>query len=964
MADGTFGGGTGVSNDPYIIEDAADLDAIRTKPAGYFKLKNNINLDVAPYNSAGWTPIPNLTGQLDGDGYVIKYLKINSPTISILGLIANLSGAVKDLGVVNVDITGNEKVGAIAGRFFANSASIARCYSTGSIKAKNIAGGLVGDINQLNVTLIQDSRSSTNIVIEEDFAGGIAGYVTSPFATNKNKVYNCFYNGNITGGNLLTAGPIYGYCENIDVQGCFYDKEKTMQKNDLAIGLTTTETQNKLKFDAWLYRYRNNVPVWKFLDNNAPKLWFEDLGRAMIVLNGQYYIYNTTTESWQYVSDARPDRATFWEQGMKDLEGIPIAKFKELEVYGSVDIVNVVESGAQGANTKIKTQLIFDVLRTNKSLYVQSFVEDPLPLDGDFNPVNRGLNIEQEDREDNDAMGVDIVSQTEATVDPKALIGRPNQINGKSTLIIVDDEQESTILERGITVNFVGKSSESASTFTSLLDTGRSIEIDSSDEATVTGVDINIVSEAEKPVDPEKLTGRNTVANTKDIIVTTDRKLERNNIEGNAVYEIYKTITKTDRAIKVDTKGEGKSRYLMSVNNGGKWLTYSPDTRSWVETELRSISDNGITINQMADEKIWDSLPSDYRSKIKYAVGIRNESFNSTHKIGKLDIEFMPNQGPLVQDGQVQVLTDRIALIGTLFDAENDAVEYQVVTKQFNEIGWRQITPEQPGWFKRKNGYQFYHEYDFTSFRAGDNTIKVITRDSRGVIYEKEFQIILITGEPQIELNFQNEFYMNATINHSLSKKVRFRILVNSNQITPLDGYTDWKEAGFTFDFSWDSKDLLYGLPNEITIEAVDELNTKAEIKFHVLGGYRSLLFKDENNFYYSTDKGDILQQLDFGTVIGGLFAEPRIVFLENRTGLTLEDVSIWADNETQEEKVKLMLSETLSPFVPVETISLTNTMANSEVKPFYVRIESEIDVQSIQRKVFKIYAKGDPVAT
>jgi hypothetical protein len=364
----------------------------------------------------------------------------------------------------------------------------------------------------------------------------------------------------------------------------------------------------------------------------------------------------------------------------------------------------------------------------------------------------------------------------------------------------------------------------------------------------------------------------------------------------------------------------------------------------------------------MADTSIWGSFPSDYRSKIKYAVGIRNENFNSIHQIQGFDIEFKPNNGPLIQDLQVQILDNKIAVSGALFDAENDAVEYQVVTKKFGETIWRQITPEQPGWYKRKNGYQFFHEYDLSNFRAGENLIKVSTRDGRGTVYELESTIVLVTGEPTLDLNSNNEFYMNATIDHTLGRKIRFRILVNGNQITPRTGYTDWMQAPFTFDYSWDSKDLLYGLPNEITIEVVDEVETKKEIKFHVVGGYRSLLFKDENNFYYSTDKGDILQQLDFGTVIGGLLSGPRIVFLENRTGLELENVEIWADNESQGEKVKLYISETLDPFVPVESISLPNTMTNGEIKPFYVRVESKIDVTSIQRKIFKIYAKGDPV--
>ena len=43
-ANGTFGGGTGISGDPYKIEDAADLDAVRNNLSAYYELANDIDL--------------------------------------------------------------------------------------------------------------------------------------------------------------------------------------------------------------------------------------------------------------------------------------------------------------------------------------------------------------------------------------------------------------------------------------------------------------------------------------------------------------------------------------------------------------------------------------------------------------------------------------------------------------------------------------------------------------------------------------------------------------------------------------------------------------------------------------------------------------------------------------------------------------------------------------------------------
>jgi hypothetical protein len=727
MANGTFGGGDGGSTTPWIIEDPADLNAVRNKPVSHcFKLKCNINMDVAPYNSAGWTPIPSFSGTFDGDGCMVKNLKINNSALNRVGLFADLAGTVKDLGLVDVNIVGNEKVGALAGRFTMDGSTVDRCYSTGSISGKNLVGGLVGEVNQLIYALIRDCHSSASITVEADFAGGLVGYMTSPFTYSMNRIYSSFYNGTITGGNLLTAGPICGEHENADVRDCFFDKNKTVQPGTLGTGLTTAQMQDPKKFDInlWVYRYRLDKPIWKFLENNPPKLWYEDLGRIMVSYGGKFYIY--TAGAWTWVSDVLPDRATFWAQGMKDLESIPIAKFKELEQYGTIDIVSMVESKAQGADTKEKVQLIFDVLRLGKVIDVQSLTEDLLSTKNpEYNPVARALSVVQEQRNSNDEMGVEITSQQETSVIANDLAERANHIDSKSLLVITDGKEASSVSEKSLTLGY-SLPGGAVEEYKGFVDQNRSLQIINNKENQVDNMSINISKQTELPVDPENLIDNLNNIKTKDLIIVTDKKKVRDGLTGNALYEMYKTMVKRDRALKVDTKGEGKSRYLISVNNGGKWLTYDSNQSAWVETELRNIADNGITIAQMADTSIWGSLPSDYRSKIKYAVGIRNESFNSTHKIQGLQIDFKPNQGPLVQDAQVQVQEEKVIISGALFDAENDQVEYQIVTKQFNELTWRQITPEQPGWFKRKNGYQFYHEYDLTNFRAGDNSINVL----------------------------------------------------------------------------------------------------------------------------------------------------------------------------------------------------------------------------------------------
>ena len=71
-ASGDFQEGDGTEKNPYIIEKAEQLNAVRNGLAAHYKLGKNINLS----NYSGWVPIGNsdapFTGTFDGNGFRIK----------------------------------------------------------------------------------------------------------------------------------------------------------------------------------------------------------------------------------------------------------------------------------------------------------------------------------------------------------------------------------------------------------------------------------------------------------------------------------------------------------------------------------------------------------------------------------------------------------------------------------------------------------------------------------------------------------------------------------------------------------------------------------------------------------------------------------------------------------------------------------------------------------------------------
>ncbi len=103
------------------------------------------------FGGRGWDPIGYwiwtlqvpFSGSYNGQGHVINGLHIYRPDTSSIGLFGYTSTAViQDLGVINVNITGYQKVGAIVGLNDEQSL-ITDCHSQGAVNGEETVGGLV-----------------------------------------------------------------------------------------------------------------------------------------------------------------------------------------------------------------------------------------------------------------------------------------------------------------------------------------------------------------------------------------------------------------------------------------------------------------------------------------------------------------------------------------------------------------------------------------------------------------------------------------------------------------------------------------------------------------------------------------------------------------------------------------------------------------------------------------------------
>ena len=191
-----FGGGTGTQQNPYIITNVDQLQAIRqASNSAHFRLGNNIDASATSgwNGGAGFNPITWFNGSLDGMGYTISNLYINRGGDTNVALfISSGSDAVfQNIIFSNATIHGNARVAALVGTLAGTATNIT---VNGTISGVSLLGAVAGQLNGGSITNCQVNASingsgSTN--------GGLVGY------NNQGTISGCTVSGSVSGQGTL-----------------------------------------------------------------------------------------------------------------------------------------------------------------------------------------------------------------------------------------------------------------------------------------------------------------------------------------------------------------------------------------------------------------------------------------------------------------------------------------------------------------------------------------------------------------------------------------------------------------------------------------------------------------------------------------------------------------------------------------------------------------------------------------
>jgi hypothetical protein len=226
-AQAKYGGGSGTAEDPYLIYDANQMNAIGTEPNDWdkhFKMAADINMSeysyttalISPDNSTayGYQGTP-FTGSFDGNGFVIRHFVVDALGTynSYLGLFGSigLGGRVKNVSLESGYVSGYSYLGGLAG---SNDGFIYSCYMTGPVNGQNggSAGGLVGasfagDISHSYATGSVSGRGNK--------IGGLLGF------SRNTTISHCHATGQVDGTIAYHVGGLIGKCYSGEIISCY-----------------------------------------------------------------------------------------------------------------------------------------------------------------------------------------------------------------------------------------------------------------------------------------------------------------------------------------------------------------------------------------------------------------------------------------------------------------------------------------------------------------------------------------------------------------------------------------------------------------------------------------------------------------------------------------------------------------------------------------------------------------------
>ncbi len=279
--------GAGTEEIPFEIATKTDLKILSEN--SIFWNKHFIQTaDITFEDSDTYTPIGiysanPFSGSYNGMNYTISDLQISGS--DEIGLFGYSIGVLQNIGLINVNVLGNDYVGSLVGY---NRGEIQNIYATGSVSGAMQVGGLVG-YNEGDAT-ITNSYAAVSVTGAER-VGGLVGYNSGAH------ISFCYATGLVSGQN--DVGGFLG----LEIFGSVNDNFWNIDQNTIGVGfdddpagvtgLTTAQMQDQAEFTNWDFTdtwqmdngcVNDGYPIFQWQDN--PEMVAVSLGEDISQCGG------------------------------------------------------------------------------------------------------------------------------------------------------------------------------------------------------------------------------------------------------------------------------------------------------------------------------------------------------------------------------------------------------------------------------------------------------------------------------------------------------------------------------------------------------------------------------------------------------------------------------------------------------------------------------------------------------
>ncbi|QDX94770.1 hypothetical protein EEL30_22265 [Brevibacillus laterosporus] len=239
-------------------------------------------------------------------------------------------------------------------------------------------------------------------------------------------------------------------------------------------------------------------------------------------------------------------------------------------------------------------------------------------------------------------------------------------------------------------------------------------------------------------------------------------------------------------------------------------------------------------------------------------------------------------------------------------------------------------------------------------------TIKITVEQPDGTVITEEGNILLYDTEPKLLVKLEGK-NLKIEIGDDEQDKIKFKVNLNGKQIYPSDGFTDFLPTPHVQTIYLNTKDINIDSSNTIETIAFDSYGKESKDITSFIGDYIGLIFSDEKGKYYSTDAGEVLQYLSFGSIIAGQTTLPVKVNLTNKEGMDIKNLKVELHAPTYYQ-TQIQISKTENPFIPEQVLTFTDIQKRDENVSFYVRIVTNADDVAHSGE-FDIYAEAEPAS-